>query len=134
MTERMPSPDRVRRDLVRAQKVGLELASLAEKLADSYEEAYEAGLYRGGGFPPTLGSSFHVTDSTGDIVVSGDHRRIRGTVRFVGRQVRKARRLLEESEQALLEVFLDTDPDLRKDRAEKRARARAAVEELKKGA
>ena len=130
----MPSPERVRRDLIRAQKVGLELASLAEGLADSYEEAYRHSLQNGGGGDmPSLGSSFRKTDPTGDTVISGGHSRMRGTVRFVSRQVRKARRLLEESDQALFEAFLDIDPDLRKDRAEKRAMHRAAVEELKKG-
>jgi hypothetical protein len=131
----MPSPERVRRDLLRAQKVGLELATLADELAIAYEESYEAGLRAGrGGDMPRLGSSFRKTDPTGDIAASADHRRIRGSVRFAARRARAARRYLEEAAQALHEAFLDTDPDLRRDRADKRAQVRVAVEELKKGA
>ena len=133
-------PGRVRADLNYIRAVAEEVAVRAKDLARDYEEAHDAyvrsfrsgvrSLPRGGG----------VGDPTGDTATAGDYRRMQSVLRFVDNRVSAARskmvsalreleRALGDDRDGLLGAWLDTDPDLRDDRREKRAAVRAATVE-----
>lgn len=116
----MPCPERLRRELAELQKA-------CGRVADAYQEAYEAGLTPvARGMVATSGHGFssgEQSDPTGETVISVYYARIRGAVRYVAKSVRRAGAELERSQQRLLDAFLDGDPDLRGQRRAKREAA-----------
>lgn len=119
--ERLPSPEQIRRDL-------RDIYVACGELAKRYEEAYDAALTRGGGgHVETSGrgwAGFEDKDPTGETaVVSWDPRHIRSAVRYVPGAIGRAAVELERATERLQSAFLDTDPDLRADRLEKRQAA-----------
>lgn len=119
--DRLPLPSDVRRDLELLQ-------ALCAKLAEEYEEAYDAALSRTShGIVATSGSGFatgEARDPTGDTaVVAWEPRHIRSAVRFVAGAVDRAGRELFAAHHRIFDSFLDTDPDLRANRLAKRAAA-----------
>jgi hypothetical protein len=125
--ERLASPARVRKELDDVRYRASVVRQLAEQLVVAYEEAYDAGLSSTGrGIVMTGGGGFSSgedSDPTGAIVISPDHRHLRAAVTRVGKDVTRARRALDEALDEIAGAFLDIDPDLRADRAERRRTA-----------
>lgn len=122
--ERLPSPERIRHELA-----ALSLA--CARMADAYEEAYSYGLTPAGrGMVQTSGRGWSLgetNDPTASTVLSPDHARVRGATRRVARAIRRAGEEIDRSQAALMDAFLDTDPDLKSDRLAKRHAALQGV-------
>lgn len=131
--ERVRESERVVRDLERLEKVGDDISTIAGRLREEYEVAVDSGAWKGrtGVALPGRGTGFDDVNPTATIALSWDHKRLRGAAGFAGRRARAALRLLDEAQQALLDAFLDTDPDLKRDRMEKRAQLKEAEEQAK---
>ncbi len=131
-------PGRIRAELSSLKALAADVTSSAEDLAREYEEAHDAYMrsYRSG--VRTLPHGGAAGDPTGETALSPDYARMQSALGFVGRRISSAHRKMaaarHELERALgSEVdglhgaWLDTDPDLRRDRRERRAAALAAV-------
>jgi hypothetical protein len=119
----LPSPEKMR------QEVGRVMVLCAEFL-QRYDEAYDAALSRGGrGMVETGGrgwSGFEDKDPTGETaVISWDPQHIRGAARFASKALKRASAEVENANARLHDAFLDTDPDLKVDRLDKRRAALA---------
>lgn len=114
--EHLPSPARVRADMLELRILAEQLIELAKIATEGYQELYEASLSpmnvdTGPGELPPGKSEFRVTDPTGDVAVSGAHSRMRGHAHKVANKLRKCRPILEEAEKLVSSAFLETDPE-----------------------
>lgn len=130
-------PGRVRADLVYIRTLADEVAARARDLAREYEEAHDAYVrsYRSGirSVPRSGGA---VSDLTGETALAGDYHRMQRVLGFVDNRITASRskmvsalreldRALGDDRDGLHGAWLDTDPDLRDDRRDRR---RAAME------
>ena len=114
MTRGLVSPDVIGRDMERIRHAAAELDHIARIVAESYEEAYEASLSQGRsgeGSGNRRGAA--LGDPTGDVATSGMHRRMRWRVRQAARLLRRLLPTLEEAESVMVEMFAETDPEMR---------------------
>lgn len=102
----------------RVYRAATEIRVLARLANEGYEELYEASLHpiTGGQrdeanpMPPGK-SGFRVSDATGDVAVSGMHKRMRYHAAKAARKLEKCRPILDEVEAIIKTAFEETDPD-----------------------
>jgi hypothetical protein len=111
---RLPSPDRIRRDMERVQKVCDETTELVSIIVESYDELYDMSLrsQSGNGSVASVGRrNWSDANPTRDAALSGLHKHLRWEVSRVATKLRKLEPILEEAKHILHDAFQDTDPD-----------------------
>jgi hypothetical protein len=109
------SPDVIRSDMGRVRRVAYATGRLADVIAKSYEELYEAALMPGSGpegIPPGR-HGFRVSDPTGDVATSGKHKRMRWHADRAAEQLRRVEESLGWAEWEIVQAFAETDPEMR---------------------
>ena len=111
----MISPDVIKEEMGRVRRACNELDHLARVITKTYEEAYDASLSKTVSGEGGAGNrrGLPIGDPTGDTATSGIHKRMRWRVRQAARYIRRLRPYLEDAEDALLEAFMETDPEFR---------------------
>jgi len=90
-----------------------DLLVLADAVVEAYEELYEAGLtpsHSGDGGGNRRGAP--LGDPTGEVVVSGEKRRLRRQVKQIASALRRVRPHLERAEDEVRQAFFQTDPEM----------------------
>jgi hypothetical protein len=113
--DRLPSPERVRADVVRTAQLANDIARRALILAEAYPHAYDAAFRpasNGDGIAQAGRSGWSKPDPTGDTALSAPHREIRWACRHAAREMRLALERLEDAETDLVNGFFRSDPDV----------------------
>jgi hypothetical protein len=115
------SPDVIQEEMGKVSRVCRKLDTLAGVVSVAYLEAYEASLSKqGSGEGAGNRKGLPLGDPTGDVAISGVHKRMRWKVLRAVRALRtqpykpsSVIELLEEAQKHLEDAFLETDPEFR---------------------
>jgi len=115
MTRRpaMPVPEAIAAEMTRIVKTAGELADLAIEVSESYEDLYDAAFSK---TKEGEGTSINrpgapLGDPTGDVAISGMHKRMRYKVGMAAKPLRKIEPKLLQSLREMKEAWDETTPD-----------------------
>jgi hypothetical protein len=115
MTRRpaMPVPEAIAAEMTKVVRVGNELSDLAQDVADSYADLYDAAFRKtsGGDGMGINRPGAPLGDPTGDVATSGMHLRIRYQVREAAKRLRKIHHHLEVASDIIVEAWAEQDPE-----------------------
>ena len=116
MTRRpaMPVPEVISAEMQKIVRMTGELADLAQVVGDAYEDLYDAAFRQTGGSgheKPIGRGNFSDTDPTGDVAVSGLHKRLRWRAHSAAKQLRRCTGYVEQAENIMAEAWAEQDPE-----------------------
>lgn len=112
----MPSPDAILADMAHVVKLTGKLADLAQVVGDAYEDLYDGAFRKMGPTGDGMGINrpgAPLGDPTGDVALSGLHKRLRWRARSAATQLRICLEYLEQAENIMVEAWAEQDAEFR---------------------